>query len=149
MFLIPLACLLVAVAVLFGKTNFTRTAAKITLIGLIIFMIVPASVTLSDMVYRTQADKVDQTIEECNDLELVGDSDKGLLNELTTITTNTVDKITSFLDNLLESLAVMIVTSCIIPLLVFAFLIWLVKIIFSANAPVIDSSVIDAITARR
>ena len=51
MFLIPLACLLVAVAVLFGKTNFTRTAAKITLIGLIIFMIVPASVTLSDMVY--------------------------------------------------------------------------------------------------
>lgn len=149
MFLIPLACLLVAAAVLFGKTNFTRTAAKITLIGLIIFMIVPASVTLSDMVYRTQADKVDQTIEECNDLELVGDSDKGLLNELTTITTNTVDKITSFLDNLLESLAVMIVTSCIIPLLVFAFLIWLVKIIFSANAPVIDSSVIDAITARR
>jgi hypothetical protein len=149
MFLIPLACLLVAVAVLFGKTNFTRTAAKITLIGLIIFMIVPASVTLSDMVYRTQADKVDQTIEECNDLELVGDSDKGLLNELTTITTNTVDKITSFLDNLLESLAVMIVTSCIIPLLVFAFLIWLVKIIFSANAPVIDSSVIDAITVRR
>lgn len=149
MFLIPLACLLVAVAVLFGKTNFTRIAAKITLIGLIIFMIVPASVTLSDMVYRTQADKVDQTIEECNDLELVGDSDKGLLNELTTITTNTVDKITSFLDNLLESLAVMIVTSCIIPLLVFAFLIWLVKIIFSANAPVIDSSVIDAITARR
>ena len=149
MFLIPLACLLVAVAILFGKTNFTRTAAKITLIGLIIFMIVPASVTLSDMVYRTRADKVDQTIEECNDLELVGDSDKGLLNELTTITTNTVDKITSFLDNLLESLAVMIVTSCIIPLLVFAFLIWLVKIIFSANAPVIDSSVIDAITARR
>jgi uncharacterized membrane protein len=112
-------------------------------------MIVPASVTLSDMVYRTQSDKVDQTIEECNDLELGADSDSGLLNELTTITTNTVDKITSFLDNLLEALAVMIVTSCIIPLLVFAFLVWLVKVIFSANVLVMDSSVIEAIAAKK
>ena len=53
---------------------------------------------------------------------------------------------TDFLDNLLESLAVMIVTSCVIPLLVFFFLVWLVKVIFSANILVLDPAALDVIT---
>ena len=98
------------------------------------------------MVYQTQASKVNETIEEYNSLEIEGDSDSGLFNEFTLITTETIDRITSFIDNLMESLAVMIVTSCVIPLLVFVFLIWLVKTIFSANILTIDSSALDALT---
>lgn len=143
--LIPLACLLVCIAVLAGKKNLARTAAKIAIIGIIIFMIVPASVMLSDKVYQTQAATVNETIEEYNALEIEGDSGGGFFNELTSITTDTIDNITSFLDNLLESLAVMIVTACVIPLLVFFFLIWLVKVIFSANILVLDNSSIEAI----
>ena len=109
-------------------------------------MIVPASVILSDKVYQTQSSKVNETIEEYNELEIKGDSDSGFFNELTSITTQTLDKITSFIDNLLESLAVMIVTACVIPLLVFIFLVWLVKIIFSANILVLDPSSVEAIT---
>lgn len=144
-FLIPVACLLVCIAVASGRKNLTRTAAKITLIGIILFMIVPASVMLSDKVYQTQAATVNETIEEYNALEIEGDSGGGFFNELTNITTETIDNITSFLDNLLESLAVMIVTACVIPLLVFFFLIWLVKVIFSANILVLDNSSIEAI----
>ena len=40
----------------------------------------------------------------------------------------------------------MIVTACVIPLLVFIFLVWLVKIIFSANILVLDPSSVEAIT---
>lgn len=147
--LIPLACLLLCAAVLRGKKNLTRTAGKITLIGIIIFLIVPASVTLSDMVYRTQESKVNETIEEYNELGIEGDSDSGVFSEFTSITTKTIDDVTSFLDNLLESLAVMIVTSCVIPLLVFAFLVWLVKVIFSANVLILDPSVMDVIAGKR
>ena len=100
------------------------------------------------MVYQTQSSKVNEAIEEYNSLELEGDSDTGLLNEFTSITTQTIDKITAFLDNLLESLAVMIVTSCVIPLLVFVFLVWLVKTIFSANILVLDPSTVDAIAEK-
>lgn len=146
MFLIPLACLLVAITVITGRKNLSRIAVKIALVGMIIFGIVPASVRLSDMVYQTQASKVNETIEEYNSLEIEGDSDSGLFNEFTLITTETIDRITSFIDNLMESLAVMIVTSCVIPLLVFVFLIWLVKTIFSANILTIDSSALDALT---
>lgn len=146
MVLIPLACLFVCAAVITNKKNLTRTAAKIALIGVIIFGIVPASVKLSDMVYQTQAAKVNETIDQYNGLEIEGDSDSGLFSEFTNITTESIERVTDFLDNLLESLAVMIVTSCVIPLLVFFFLVWLVKVIFSANILVLDPAALDVIT---
>ncbi|MBQ8054256.1 MAG: hypothetical protein IJ198_10705 [Lachnospiraceae bacterium] len=138
MFLIPLACILMCVKVITGKKNLSRIAGKVGVIGIAIFLIVPASVKLSDMVYQTQAAKVNETINEYNQLEVEGDSEDGLFNEFTTITSETIERITNFIDNLMESLAVMIVTSCVIPLLVFAFLIWLARTIFSANVLTIN-----------
>ena len=146
--LIPLACVILGIAVIRGRRDFLRTALKIALIAVIIFLIVPASVKLSDMVYRTQESKVSDTIEQYNDLGIEDGSDTGLIGELSSITSGTIDKITSFMDNMLESLAVMIVTACVIPLLVFAFLIWLVRVIFSANVLVMDAKTLDAIANR-
>ena len=148
MILIPLACLFVCIAVVTGKQNLTRTAVKIALIGVIIFGIVPASVKLSDMVYQTQASKVNDAIDDYNNLEIEGDAESGLFNEFSTITTETIENVSSFMDNLLESLAVMIVTSCVIPLLVFFFLVWLVKIVFSANILVLDTTSLEALAKR-
>ena len=148
MCLIPLACVILGIAVIRGRRDFLRTALKIALIAVIIFLIVPASVKLSDMVYRTQESKVSDTIEQYNDLGIEDGSDTGLIGELSSITSGTIDKITSFMDNMLESLAVMIVTACVIPLLVFAFLIWLVRVIFSANVLVMDAKTRDAIANR-
>ncbi len=145
--LIPMACLILALAVITGRRALTSSAGKIALIALVIFLIVPASVRLSDMVYQTQANKVNETINEYNDLDLTEETG-GFLNELTNLTSGTIDNVTSFLDNLLESLAVMLVTSCLIPVLVFVFLIWLVKVIFSANVLVLDPASVDAIAAR-
>ena len=143
MFLIPFACLLFCINILTGKKSLFRAATRIGIIGIVIFLIVPASVKLSDMVYQTQAAKVNETIEEYNDLEVEGDSDSGFFNEFTTITSETIDRITDFIDNLMESLAVMIVTSCVIPLLVFIFLIWLVRTIFSSNVLTLDPAALD------
>lgn len=147
--LIPLACLLLCIAVIRGRKSLTRIAGKISLIGIVIFLIVPASVTLSDMVYHAQESKVNETIEEYDELGIGEDSEGGVFNDFTSITTKTIDDVTSFLDNLLESLAVMIVTSCVIPLVVFAFLIWLVKVIFSANVLTLDPAVLDVIAGKR
>ncbi|MCR5812180.1 MAG: hypothetical protein K6G34_12515 [Lachnospiraceae bacterium] len=149
MILIPLACVIVCIAVVAGKQSLIRTAAKIALIGIIIFGIVPASVKLSDMVYQTQASKVNDAIDDYNNLEIEGDADSGLFNEFSTITNETIENVSSFMDNLLESLAVMIVTSCVIPLLVFFFLVWLVKIVFSANILVLDTTSLEALTTKR
>ena len=138
MALIPLALVILIIAIAARKKNLYSTAAKVAIMAVIIFGIVPASVRLSDMVYQTQAAKVNETIEEYNNLEIGGDTDGGFINEITSLTSNTIDEITDFIDNLMESLAVMIVTACLIPLLVFVFLVWLLKVIFASNTVVFD-----------
>jgi hypothetical protein len=100
------------------------------------------------MVYQTQASKVNDAIDDYNSLEIEGDAESGLFNEFNTITNETIENVSSFMDNLLESLAVMIVTSCVIPLLVFFFLVWLVKVVFSANILVLDTTSLEALTKR-
>lgn len=44
-----------------------------------------------------------------------------------------IDKLTTQLNNMIDAIAVMIVTTCVIPILVIAFLIWIVKMLFSVN----------------
>lgn len=44
-----------------------------------------------------------------------------------------IDKLTTQLNNMIDAIAVMIVTTCVIPLLVIVFLIWIVKMLFSVN----------------
>ena len=147
--LIPLACVLLGIAVVSGRRNHARTAARISVIGIVIFLIVPASVRLSDMVYSLQKSKVDETIEAYEDLDIEDDADGGLVNEITSITTDTFDKITSYADHLLESLAVMIVTACVIPLLVFVFMVWLVKVVFAGNTLTLDPAAMEALIQKR
>ena len=128
--LIPLALIIVAAVIISGNKRFLSLAGKLTIIGVIIYLIVPASTMLSDKIYQTQEDTVAQTIEEYNNLDISGDSDSGIIGEITTITTNTIDKVTNFISDLTESLAVMIVTACIVPVLVFVLLVWIMKVMF-------------------
>ncbi len=129
-FLIPLACLIFCAALIWDKKSFKVIAGKIALIGIVIYMIVPASVKLSDLIYDAQSDRIDGAITEYNELEIDGDSQDGFFNEFTTITTETVNRVTNFVGSLMESLAVMIVASCLVPILVFVLLIWMVKTVF-------------------
>ncbi|MBO4458860.1 MAG: hypothetical protein J5802_14235 [Butyrivibrio sp.] len=136
--LIPIACVLLCGAIIFKRKSLSDIATKIGIFGLIIFFIVPSSIWLSDKVYQTQAAKVESTIQEYDELEIEGDSDSNIFSDFTTITTETIERLSNFLKNLLESLAVMIVTACIIPILVFVLLIWLLKTIFSSSTLTLD-----------
>ncbi len=128
--MIPAACLLWCLSILLKKKFLRTIALKIALMGMVIFLIVPASILLSDMVYQTQADTVNGTIEEYNNLDIDGNTDSGGAIDTGGISGTTIDSISSFLGDMLESLAVMIVTSCVIPILVFVFLAWIIKIVF-------------------
>ena len=142
-FFIPAACLILCGYIIFGKKNLITIAAKIALIGIVLFAIVPASVKLTDMVYQTQAERVNAAVEEYNELDIEENEGGGILGELASISNSTIEKVTIFLSDLLESLAVMIVTACIIPILVFVFLVWLVKTVFTSNVLTLDANTID------
>ena len=53
--------------------------------------------------------------------------------EKMSVATSTFERV---LNNMIEALAVMIVTSCVIPILVLVFFVWLIKLVFNISVPV-------------
>ena len=149
--LIPLSCALCAAYILSSKRFFGELAWKIVCFGLAIVLIVPTSVYVSNVIEETYNTSISTTIEDAkrvteeiqtddstnNTEESYGIS--GLFSKVTEgiskATMKTVDKFKRVLNNMIEALAVMLVTSCLIPILVIVFFSWLVKLIFGINIP--------------
>lgn len=135
--LIPVACILLAAAVYYHPEMLKKLAIKFILAGLALFIMIPLSVRVSDMVYATYREPINETISAAETLteqtaELSeADQDEGLIQsilaKLSETATTLSDKAAKVLNNFVESLAVMIVTACIIPILVLLFFIWLIK----------------------
>jgi hypothetical protein len=119
------------------KEFLLRIAEKVLLCALAISLVIPASVTISDLIYETQQTSIENTIDEMDSFEVSEDTDEdeSIIDKLTGLVTNavdsTVDDATSMVTDLIESLAVMLAISCLIPILVFVLIIWMLKMIFS------------------
>lgn len=135
--LIPLACLLVIVSLFWKPKVMKRLALKAAVFGLALFLMIPLSIRVSDMVYNTYESSIDNTITAAEEFtettselaEAKGDEGlvSSILNKLSETAASLSEKAAKTLNRFVESLAVMIVTSCIIPLLVLVFFIWLLK----------------------
>ena len=116
--------------------------------GIAIVLIVPASVQLSNLIERTYESSINETIESARqateEIEgSAGDSDEseddesgvlsGFFSKITDGVSGVVEKVENILNDFVEALAVMIVTSCVIPIVVIIFFIWLVKNILGMN----------------
>lgn len=152
-YLIPIACVMFAGAILFDNANIKRIstiiASKILVFSLAIFFVVPLSVKASDLIEQTYEGTIQSTIEDAsnttntiNDTVSEGaDENEGWLSkqwsELTTGIKAKIDKLLGdaerVVNNLLEALAVMVVTSCLLPILVLILILWLSKIILGVN----------------
>ena len=66
-------------------------------------------------------------------VDSVVDFTAGTIEHVTSVVSDLPDKFMITLNNLIDSVAVLIVVNCIAPLLVFSFLIWVVKMIFQLD----------------
>lgn len=148
--LIPLACVLAIISLFTHGTKARHIALRITIIGLSLFAITPLSVYVSDSIYDTYHSSIEEIIgsaeelaNETTDLETITEnsSDWGnLLNGgITEFFVKLRDKASRLLNNFVEALAVIIVASCIIPLLSMLFLLWLVKTLTGVDTLVVPS----------
>ena len=149
--LIPLACGAGIVAVLFRSHIAKQLAAKLAVFGLAIVLVIPASVGISNLIEDTYHSSIQSTIdlaldtteeiEEDAELNAAKEEEKkgNFFSELLSTVTETVsvvtDKVENVLNHYLEALAVLLVTSCVIPVLVLFFFVWLVKIILGVDIP--------------
>ena len=151
--LIPMACVLFAIAVFLRrgtltKVNLQRLGTKLTAFGLALALVVPASVWLTDNIDKTfdesiaasnaAAQQATQELEES--VQEDTQEDKGLLEGIadamqdgfTAITQGVQDALDNLgqqLNNMIDTVAVMVVTSCLIPLIVLMVFLQVVKII--------------------
>lgn len=141
-FIIPIACVLCIAALFSGSQVLRRAAAKIAIFGLAVFIAIPLSLRVSDMVYENHRDIVEIALQESDEMseESAQLSNEGGSNGVLSLLKKTGQTISSVLDKganiinrFVESIAVFIVTSCIIPILVLAFVLWLIKLLFGVK----------------
>ncbi len=151
----PVANKLMDLAVYFGskKELFWKIGVKIFIFGLAIYAVIPVSVHVSKMIYSTYQESIDATIDEANDLadesEASKDDDKDskkskdsessfidkakdAVNSVKNTLSVTADSVKNMVNKFIDGLAVLIVTTCLIPVLVIVFFIWLVKLVLGS-----------------
>lgn len=128
--LIPLVCVCLAIYVITGKKKISSLAVKILIVAVAVYAVIPASVKVSDMIYETKLDTITRTIQE-NDTLVEEGTSSGILNQIEDALNSAATYVTDYLSDMLETVAVMLVTSCLIPILVLLFFVWLIKTIFN------------------
>lgn len=150
--LIPFALVLLAISLgIHGRwstsTVIRRVATRVLVVAIIGMVLVPASVWVSqkvDETYRVSIEQAQQkaadaadsdsskaskkkteSTESKNVLEQLADGASGLVTSVTSGAKQMTDEIVQQVTDLIEGVIVMIVTSCVIPLLVLAAFLWL------------------------
>ncbi len=141
--LIPLACVFMGISLFSESALWRRLSVKFAVFGIAIFLIIPASIRVSDMIYTTFDESINNTI---NSAEQIADdtielTDAGentglvqsILNGISETASSLTEKAANTLNRFVETLAVVIVTSCVIPILVVIFFVWVAKIVTGVN----------------
>lgn len=150
--IIPIALAILAVTMFAVNYKARQMAAKLIAFALIIAFIVPSGETVSGIIQNTYQETMDKTIadaqksveemEEGN--EKAAQEDEGFFagiiskvtDAVTGFVTSQLEKAKNTMSNLIEATAVMVVTSCIIPILVLLFAFWVLKMLFGIDIPI-------------
>lgn len=153
--LIPAACAL-GIAALFSeklRAALGKLAWHLLLFALAIAFAIPAGVKVSSMIEDTYRASIEETI--ANAEQTTEDIQSGHLGRggrerkkrpfpglfskvtegITGAATAAVEQLKTVLNRFIEALAVMLVTSCLIPILVLLFFAWLVKLMLGIEPP--------------
>lgn len=147
--LIPaaMACLIVAIVLYYRSTmsrSFAFVAQKLIVLALVLWATVPAGVAVTDMIDRTyEISYSTETTEEVEAAQGEEEEEEGSSSPLDFILSipetiadaagGVADEMFSQVNRLIEGVAVMIVTSCIIPILVLLFFLWMANLLLGIN----------------
>lgn len=138
-FLIPAACLMAIAGVVMEAGALKRWALKIGVFGLVMCILIPFCMGVSGMIEQTAA--YEQTLEEA---QQITDEISENTDEEGNFITKAWDKIKGGVSGLadrgeelfvdfLESIAILLATSCVIPLAVLLLAVWAIKLVFGVQ----------------
>ena len=133
--MVPAVCILFIINVFRKSEACKRLMKKIGVLSLALIFLVPVSVKVSDFIQNTYEESINETISSAKEMssELEDEEDKSLWDRITDGATSAVKKVEQSLNQFVEALAVLIVTSCIIPILILVFFVWLMKMLLGMD----------------
>ncbi len=152
--LVPIACLVYIAGFLGERQSLRRLSFKLVSFALAIFLIIPTGIGISNFIQEKYGEAIQQTIESAEScaglmeesVEGDGadeDAGKGLGEVLKSLqqagdtiargTSQLMKYLEKLVSRFIEAIAIMIVTSCIIPLLAAFGFVWVGKIIFTRD----------------
>ena len=143
--LIPIGCILLSLCFGFKKDLGRTIACKLVLFGLAIYLVVPIDATYGASMENTIASakqatdeikgEADTQSQESSSSDDGGKSSfwSGLVDKVENTVTGAKVNLENTLNRFIEAIAVMLVTSCVIPILVLLFFVWLVKLVLGVN----------------
>lgn len=149
--LIPIACVCGSLFVFLGWNILREVAKRLAIFSIAIFLVIPASLKISTLIEETYSASIEQTLETAKqattEIESSADAEEteqgllsGWLSKVTdgisNVATGVSEKVGDLLNDLIEALAVMLVTSCVIPILVLLFFVWIIKILIGIEIPI-------------
>ena len=144
--IIPAACILYIASLVFEKEGFRKFGKKLLIVGISVILVIPISTHFTEKVCADYLAYVDETIEEA-------DAGANKINELMTEDATFFDKLTdafktaitdvndllAYFKNVVKkfvnSVAVMIVTTFVLPMLVMLLFRWLLTELFALHLP--------------
>ena len=153
--LIPIALIGLAVDLFLPRQMLRQLFIKLICFSLVMFMTVPASVVLSDMIDESYKASIEQTLENADEKskdvqeKAGGESDQNALEQIFDSikggVTEQVDNFKDILSDFVQAAYVLIVTSCMIPVAVMIFFIWMLKMIVGIKITVPDLRLSDQV----
>lgn len=149
-YLIPISCILGIIYVFWKKEVLKNLAIKLTIFWLLLYLVVPASVYLSSWIENNYKSTINVSIESVEEIDVEEQAaeeetnNEGLLQgimnnaqkvaeKVTSSVSDGVEKAKQVLSNFIDATAVLIITSCVIPVLVIIFFVWIIKIVFGID----------------
>ena len=147
--MIPAACILGILAIVFEKEMFKNFAKKLLILGISVIMVVPISTHFTETVCADYLTYVDETIEEAdagagkiNEIMAEGNEEATFFDKLSDAfktAISDVNDLLAYFKNVVKkcvnSVAVMIVTTFVLPMLVMLLFRWLLTELFALHLP--------------
>lgn len=131
--LVPITCVVFGLGHFMNIQKLKMIMCRLIIVSLAILFAIPLSEATSGIIERTYESSIQDTVNIASqDVEIKEDEDGGIIAVFSKIkdgVTKTVEKFENVLSDFIEAIAVMIVTSCLIPLIVLVSVLSFVKFI--------------------
>ena len=148
--LLPVGCSALLTNCFFPKSILQSIGTKLVAFGAVLLLVIPTSVWISDQINTIYSKSIEITVQSASAVSdnLIGemsdeneenttviDEAKAILGDLSGSVAGVIEQFKNVLNRFVEATAVMIVTTCLVPILVILFFVWIVKTLF--HVPII------------